>query len=54
MLKDLKETLYDSQDEHEMAQFQLASHNFGLKNLMNHIKLYDKYFANLQELLQDE
>lgn len=53
-LKELHKTIEDSRKDDLLHTFELASHTFGVANILNHLSLLDDYFKTLLLTLQDE
>lgn len=53
-LKELQTAIEESKKEDGFQSFELASHTFGMTNILNHLALLDDYFRVLLLTLQDE
>lgn len=51
LLKELFDVTTESDGDHEMKTFDAASRSFGRKNILNHLTLLDRYFAEFQNKL---
>ena len=50
----MQDILLAKESDGFLTNFELASHNFGVENLCNHLMLLDKYFATLMQHLQEQ
>jgi hypothetical protein len=50
-LKELFDVTSESGGDHDMKTFDDASRSFGRKNILNHLSLIDRYFAEFQKKL---
>ena len=53
-LKELQKAIEETKKEDAFDTFELASHTFGVANILNHLSLLDEYFRLLLLTLQDE
>lgn len=53
-LKELHKVMEETKKEDGFQTFELASHTFGVTNILNHLTLLDDYFRILLLTLQDE
>lgn len=53
-LKELHKTIEESRKDDVLQTFELASHTFGVPNVLNHLSLLDDYFKTLLWTLQDD
>ena len=51
LLKELFDVTSESGGDNEMKTFDMASRSFGRKNILNHLSLIDRYFAEFQKKL---
>jgi hypothetical protein len=51
LLKELFDVTSESGGDNEMQTFDDASRSFGRKNILNHLSLIDRYFAEFQKKL---
>lgn len=49
LLKDFYDVTYSCTEDPDMQKFDSASRKFGRKNILNHLSLLDRYFAELQK-----
>ncbi|XP_028397367.1 protein piccolo-like [Dendronephthya gigantea] len=51
LLKDFYDVTFSCTEDPDMQKFDSASRKFGRKNILNHLSLLDRYFAELQKKL---
>lgn len=47
LLKDIYDMVLKSKEIEDIRNFELVSHNFGVRNILNHLSLVDLYFDEL-------
>lgn len=54
LLKDIYDMVLKSKEIEDIQNFELVSHNFGVRNILNHLSLVDLYFGELGTELQSK
>ena len=52
VLQEMKDALVHDLHAGNLKELELATHNFGVENLLNHLTLFDTYFGVLMKNLQ--
>ena len=54
LLKDIYDMVLKSKEIEDIQNFELVSHNFGVRNILNHLSLVDLYFGELGSELESK
>lgn len=54
LLKDIYDMVLKSKEIEDIQNFELVSHNFGVRNILNHLSLVDLYFGELGTELESK
>ena len=53
VLRELQDVFMECKDDKDMRKYELASHNFGVRNAMNNFHLFDRALAEFSFNLQN-